>query len=184
MNNYQIRLAEMTDVATLEALIPRSAFGLQQPDYSEEQIQAALGPVFGVDRQLIADNTFYVATTESAIVGCGGWSFRKSRFGGDADRTEPDPKLDPTQDPARIRAFFVDPAHARQGIGGALLRACENAITEAGFTHVEIAATLAGAALYSRFGYQEQERFEIPVTDAPSLPCVRLFKQFPNPPGN
>jgi hypothetical protein len=110
---WTLRNATLNDLPSLEELIPRSALELQKNLYTEDQIMAALGPVFGVDRQLIVDGTYYVVTSRNAIVGCGGWSFRKSKFGGSDGRTEEDPRLDPKGDAARIRAFFVDPAFAR-----------------------------------------------------------------------
>ena len=100
---------DLADIAALEELIPASVRGLQTAHYSPAQMEAALGPIFGVDRQLIRDGTFYVVETSGAILGCGGWSRRRSLFGGDKDRTEPDPELDPAREPARIRAFFVHP---------------------------------------------------------------------------
>src|SRR5262249_59850371 len=54
------RLARLSDIPALEKLIPLSARGLQTIHYSPEQIEAALGPVFGVDRQLIEDQTSFV----------------------------------------------------------------------------------------------------------------------------
>ena len=167
----------MNDLPVLEALIPRSAFELQKNLYSEQQIKAALGPVFGVDRQLIADGTYYVVTDRDAIVGCGGWSFRKSQFGGSEGRKQEDPRLDPEHDAARIRAFFVDPGFARQGIGSALMNQCETAILAMGFERVEITATLAGERLYERFGYSVVDRDEIPLIGAASMATVRMFKK-------
>ena len=167
----------MNDLPILEELIPRSAFELQKNLYSEQQIKAALGPVFGVDRQLIGDGTYYVVTDRDVIVGCGGWSFRVSKFGGSEGRIEADPRLDPEHDAARIRAFFVDPGFARQGIGSALMNQCETAILAMGFERVEITATLAGERLYERFGYSVVDRDEIPLVGASSMATVRMFKK-------
>jgi len=142
----------MDDVPALEGLIPLSVRTLQAAHYSPAQMEAALGPVFGVDRHLIADGTYFVAEQDGQIVGCGGWSRRKSLFGGDAAREcSEDSLLDPVRDPARIRAFFVHPAWARRGIGRAILAACESAIVAARFPVAELVATLAGEPLYAAF---------------------------------
>lgn len=167
----------MNDLPSLEALIPRSAFELQKNLYSEDQITAALGPVFGVDRQLIVDGTYYVVMHRDAIVACGGWSFRASKFGGSEGRKEEDPRLDPKYDAARIRAFFVDPDFARQGIGSALMNQCETAIVAMGFNRIEITATLAGERLYERFGYSVVNREAIPLVGAASMPTVKMLKK-------
>jgi GNAT superfamily N-acetyltransferase len=139
-------------------------------------MEAALGPVFGVDCQLIRDGTYFVVEDDAQIVGCGGWSKRRSLYGGDRDRPEPDPELDPSFDAARVRAFFVHPMWARRGIGGSIMVACERAIIAAGFRRVDIVATLAGEPLYASFDYVVVERYEIAMTGGLSLPVVRMTK--------
>src|SRR5688500_14931887 len=122
---WPLRLAREDDVSSLEALIPLSVRALQAAHYSPAQMDAALGPVFGVDRQLIRDGTYFVAEREGAIVGCGGWSRRRSLYGGDGGRELEDALLDPQRDAARVRAFFVHPDWARRGIGRSIMAACE-----------------------------------------------------------
>src|SRR5438093_1677446 len=106
------RLALPEDIPALEALIPLSVRTLQAPYYSSAQIEAALGPVFGVDGQLIRDGTYFVVERDDQIVGCGGWSKRNSLYGGDQGRAGVDQPLDLRRDAARVRAFFVPPAWA------------------------------------------------------------------------
>src|SRR5207253_1957734 len=125
---------------------------------------AALGPIFGVDRQLIRDGTYFIVEVADQIIGCGGWSKRKTLYGGDRDRAGEDAELNPQLDPARIRAFFVHPNWARRGIGRSLLQYCEDAAIQAGFHRAELVATLAGEPLYARFGYTVIERHEAPMT--------------------
>jgi GNAT superfamily N-acetyltransferase len=141
-------------------------------------MEAALGPVFAVDRQLIRDGTYFVVEDGAQIVGCGGWSKRKSLYGGDGGRAGEDAALDPQRDPARVRAFFVHPTWARRGIGRSILIACERAIIEARFRSVEIVATLAGEPLYASFGYSVVERHDIPLPGGLRLPVVRMAKEF------
>jgi len=177
--DWQPRLAREDDVPELEALIPLSVRALQATHYSRAQMEAALGPVFGIDRQLIRDSTYFIVENGSQIVGGGGWSKRRSLYGGDRHRAEPDPELDPTCDAARVRAFFVHPTWARRGIGRSIMFACERAIIAAGFRTVEIVATLAGEPLYASFGYSVIERYEIAMTPGLSLPVVRMTKTLP-----
>jgi GNAT superfamily N-acetyltransferase len=139
-------------------------------------MDAALGPVFGVDRQLIRDGTYFVAERDGAIVGCGGWSRRRSLYGGDSCREREDALLDPQRDAARVRAFFVHPAWARRGIGRSIMAACERAILESGFRMVDIVATLAGEPLYASFGYTVVERYDIAMARGLSLPVVRMTR--------
>ncbi len=175
--NWTLRLAQMADAAALEELIVLSVRQLQAPFYSAAQREAALGPIFGVDCQLIKDGTYFVAEIEGRIAGCGGWSKRKALFGGDHERAGFDLLIDPVSEPARIRAFFTHPDHARQGIGKSILAACEAAIVASGFSNAELVATLPGESLYRRCGYSVIERFEIPMSERLTLPVMRMTKQ-------
>lgn len=173
---FSLRLAREADVAELEILISASVRGLQSPFYAPHQIEAALGTVFAVDRQLIRDGTYFVVEDTGRIVGCGGWSRRRGLYGGDHGRFADDPVLDPTTEPARIRAFFVAPDWARRGIGREILYASEGAIVRAGFRKVVLVATLAGEPLYAACGYVAVERHEIPLPSGIGLPVVRMTK--------
>jgi GNAT superfamily N-acetyltransferase len=179
--NWQPTLAREQDVPALAELIRLSSRILQAPYYSALQIEAALGPVFAVDRQLIRDGTYFVIEHNSTIIGCGGWSKRKSLYGGDIGRPTEDDMLNPKSDAARIRAFFVHPSWARRGIGKSILKACESAIVSARFLKADLVATLAGEPLYAAFGYAVAERYEIPMANRLSLPVVRMSKSFAGP---
>jgi len=151
--------------------------------YSSEQIEGALGIVFGVDSQLIQDQTYFVAQNNHQIVGCGGWSKRKTLYGSDSGKNNhQDSLLDPDSDSAKIPAFFVHPAWARRGIGSQIMRVCELAAERAGFKEVEMIATLAGEPFYTKFCYHAIDRFEIPLPNSQFLPVVRMFKSLARSP--
>jgi GNAT superfamily N-acetyltransferase len=178
----QIRQATPSDVPRLREIIEASVRGLQASDYSPAQIDGALRTVYGVDSQLIADGTYFVAEssmpkTEPVMVACGGWSKRKTLYGGDQYAGREDSLLDPARDAAKIRAFFVHPDWARRGIGGMILAACENAAREAGFTRLEMGATLSGVAFYKAKGYALFESRQVPLGNGESLPIVRMAKK-------
>nr|WP_310523099.1 GNAT family N-acetyltransferase [Polymorphobacter sp.] len=144
-----LRPARPADVPALEALIAASARGLGPGHYTAAQTEAAITHVFGVDSELVADGTYLVAELNGRIAGCGGWSQRATLFGGDRYAARESGLLDPATDPAKIRAFFVHPDFARQRVGDALLTACETAAAHAGFTRVELMATLPGLPFYT-----------------------------------
>ncbi|CAN5551942.1 GNAT family N-acetyltransferase [soil metagenome] len=177
----QIRLASMNDVEALNELIPLATRGLSPPFYTPAQIDRAVAHVFGVDRQLILDSTYFVVEIDGRIVGCGGWSRRKTMFGGDATgfKETADALLDPKIDAARIRAFFVHPDFARRGIGRTILQSCERAARDAGFCRLELVATLPGAPLYAACGYHQIEPLDIPIPDGSILPAIKMGKTFP-----
>jgi GNAT superfamily N-acetyltransferase len=173
---FSLRLAVLDDVPVLRALISDSARGLRANYYTSEQVEAALGTALGVDTQLIRDGTYFVVEADGKIVACGGWSRRKTLFGSDHVHGKNDAWLDPAHDPAKIRAFFVHPDWARRGLGSMMMRACEQAARDAGFSRLELASTLPGVPLYLAHGFTEGERFDVPVKDGEKLPVVRMTK--------
>jgi GNAT superfamily N-acetyltransferase len=175
----KLRKAAKEDIPRLKEIIEASVRGLQANDYSPTQIDAALNSVYGVDTQLITDGTYFVAEAQSEIVACGGWSKRKTLYGGDQFQSREDTLLDPAKDAAKIRAFFVHPAWARQGIGAKILQACEDAATQARFTRLEMGATLSGIPFYKAKGYSEVENLEVPLNNGETLPIVKMRKVFP-----
>jgi GNAT superfamily N-acetyltransferase len=178
--NIHIRQAVPADVPRLKEVIEASVRGLQARDYTPAQIEGALESVYGVDSQLIADGTYFAAETSSEnkneIVGCGGWSKRKTLYGGDQFAAREDSLLDPARDPAKIRAFFVHPDWARQGIGSLILEACERAAIAAGFKRLEMGATLSGVPFYRAKGYAELEMQEAPLVNGEKLRIIRMTK--------
>jgi GNAT superfamily N-acetyltransferase len=171
-----LRVATLEDREALRQLIDRSARELSQGDYRAEQVEAALQGTFGVDSQLIQDGTYFVVEAGAALVGCGGWSYRRTLFGGDRRADRDSGVLDPGRDPAKIRAFFVDPAHARKGIGTMLLEKCESEARRRGFSRVELMSTLPGVRLYSARGYSGVERVQHDVAPGVAIEFVPMSK--------
>ena len=174
--NIRLRLAVPDDVPVLRELIDKSVRGLQTQDYTRAQIEGALKTVFAVDSQLIADGTYIVAEAESMLVGCGGWSKRKTLYGSDHWTGREDALLDPKCDAAKIRAFFIHPDWARRGVGSMILRACEDAAKAAGFTRYEMGATLTGAKLFGTKGYVAVKPISIPLVNGEVLTVIHMEK--------
>lgn len=176
-----VRVATMADVPALNALIVASVRQLSVGYYSPEQIDAALQAVFGVDTQLVADETYYVIDGEDGPAAAGGWSGRKTLYGGDQTKHATDPRLDPATDPARIRAFFVHPAYARRGLARRLYGVCEQAAVAAGFRRFELMATLPGEPVYRALGFTVVERLILPVAGL-ELPFAHMARDLPTAP--
>jgi len=171
-----VRAATMADVPALQSLIETSVRALSAPFYSQVQIEASIREVFGVDTQLIADGTYYVIDSSSGPTACGGWSHRRTLYGGDQMKDVVDPELDPTVDAARIRAFFVHPDFARRGLARALYAECAGAARAAGFRRIELMATLPGEPLYLALGFSPSERVSLPLGKGVELPLVRMAR--------
>lgn len=182
---FHLRLATPADLPALRELIPLSVRALSEAHYSEAQVESALRYVFGPDTQLLADGTYFVVQAGNALIGCGGWSRRRTLYGGDQMKAGEDPLLDPATEAARIRAFFVHPAWARRGVGSAILEACFRAAHGAGFQRLELMATLPGVPLYRAFGFEVAEPVETLLPDGVSVPFVRMVRDsvaLPGPP--
>jgi N-acetylglutamate synthase-like GNAT family acetyltransferase len=177
--SFTLRKATSDDAEEIAALIAASVRGLGGEDYSKEQVELSIKSVFGVDDQLIKDSTYFVAVADDGkIVGCGGWSKRKTLYGASIYEHSRDPELlDPAVDAAKIRAFFIHPDWARKGIGTAILDACENEAREHGFKMAEMMATLPGVKLYGVRGYTGDERVGVPVGENLEIDCVIMKKK-------
>src|SRR5947207_15960500 len=102
---FEIRAATPVDRGTIQQLIALSARELSRGYYSEEQVCVALKSVYGVDSMVIEDGTYFVAEADDIIIGCGGWSKRKTLLGGDQFSKREPGLLDPRFEPSKIRAF-------------------------------------------------------------------------------
>lgn len=170
------RDAELDDVPALQQLIERSARALARDDYTERQIDAALRSAWGVDTQLIRDRTYFAGEHAGQLVACGGWSFRRTLFGGDAQHDRQPQALDPAHEAARVRAFFVHPDWARRGLGRRLLERCESEARSRGFHTAALLATLPGERLYRAYGYVSEGARSYPLPDGESILFVPMHK--------
>lgn len=173
------RSATLDDRVALEALIALSARELSKQDYTATQIDGALRGAWGVDSQLILDGTYFVGEVGGEMVACGGWSYRATDFGSDQHAGREPRRLEPGSESARIRAFFVHPAWSRRGLGSRLLKLCEDAAWQAGFSRAELTATLPGERLYAHHGYVATESIEHPLPGGGTIRFVRMCKASP-----
>jgi GNAT superfamily N-acetyltransferase len=177
MSAPRVRPATVDDLPALRALIDRSVRGLSGGHYTPAQVESGLRHVFGPDTQLIADGTYYVIDGDGgALAAAGGWSGRRTLYGGDQTKGGDDPRLDPAVDPARIRAFFVDPAYARRGLARTLFAQCLAGAHAAGFRSLELMATLPGEPLYRALGFTAGERVAQTLPDGVALPLTRMSR--------
>jgi GNAT superfamily N-acetyltransferase len=177
----RIRPARPDDIPALEALIATSVRELSRGFYSEAQAESGLRYVFGVDSQLIEDQTYFVIEDDAGFAAAGGWSRRRQLYGGDQMKDKEDPLLDPRTEAARIRAFFVAPRAARRGMARRLYEECVAAATRAGFTRLELVATLPGVPLYRALGFETGEQYAVTLPDGVDLPVARMHRSIARP---
>jgi GNAT superfamily N-acetyltransferase len=175
--DYSIRKANHDDRNDIQRLIAESARGLSRKHYNDAQIEGAIESVFGVDTTLIDDGTYFVVESAAGLIGCGGWSRRRTLFGGDQYETRDVSYLDPASEPAKIRAFFIHPDHARKGVGRALLDRCESEVAAHGFCVLELMSTLPGVEFYQSCGYVERGDFHLDLPANVKLELVPMRKE-------
>ncbi len=181
------RLAGEDDLAEIERVMKASTASLSRGFYDEQQIASALRYIATPDPQLIADRTYYVideatanrqpSTANRSVIACGGWSARRKLFTGTSEQESAEGWLDPKTDAARIRAMFVDPAHARRGLGRLILQTSEDAARKAGFTTFELMATLPGVPLYEACGYEPVEPTTLTLPDGTQLGALLMRRR-------
>ncbi|HYO79696.1 MAG TPA: GNAT family N-acetyltransferase [Thermoanaerobaculia bacterium] len=172
-----IRKAVASDLPEIARVMRASLASLGASYYDEQQLASALRYISVPDRQLVDDGTYFVAEEEGRVVACGGWSARKKLFSGPSSEDAAEGWLDPTEDAARVRAMFVDPAYARRGLGRQILEASEAVAARAGFTRFELMATLPGVPLYEVCGYDPVEEVTVELPDGVRLGCVRMRRR-------
>lgn len=176
-DEYRIRTATLDDLNNLKTLIESSVRGLSKDHYRPDVIETSLIKVFGVDTQLLHDETYFAVVTESnEIVGCGGWSYRKTLFGSDSARVRDAAELDPSTEAAKVRAFFVDPKHARKGIGTLILDHCEAKALERGFRTAELMSTMPGKRFYEVCGFEALETLDYELEEGQTIEFVAMRK--------
>jgi GNAT superfamily N-acetyltransferase len=175
--DYSIRHASLDDREQIQRLIAESARGLSREHYDDAQIEAAIATVFGVDTDLIDDGTYFVAESAGELIGCGGWSRRRTLFGGDQYASRDASYLDPLSEPAKIRAFFIHPAHARKGVARALIDRCESEAAAHEFRAMELMSTLPGVKFYQSCGYVEQGDYDLELREEVKLELVPMRKE-------
>jgi GNAT superfamily N-acetyltransferase len=168
------RLATSADVRQLAKLIRGSILDIFPRYYDEGQTASAAVYVGEVDLALIEDGTYFVHEINGEIVACGGWSRRDRLYAGSGERDSDARLLDPVTEHARVRAMFVRSDWTRRGLGRAILKSCERAAREEGFTELALMATLPGEPLYRAFGFRETGRSSVTLPDGVALECVAM----------
>ena len=174
MAEFTSRLAVAADVPKLTVVVDAAIAELQRSFLDDAQI-ASSRAIMGIDTELIDDGTYFVVEAGSDVAGCGGWSRRATLYGGNQTPGRDSNLLDPSVDPARVRAMYTNPAFARRGVGRLVLSLCEAAAAAEGFTRLELMSTLSGEPLYTSYGFVPLERLTDATGGVP-VPLVRMEK--------
>ncbi len=175
MTALTLRVATQADIPAIKALMALAIGELQKGYLSPAQIKASFTSM-GLDTQLIEDGTYFCVMAREKLVGCGGWSYRDTLYGGNHSAGRSLRRLDPSQESARIRAMYTDPDYIKRGIGRMILDAGEQAAREAGFRALVLSGTKAGEQFYRRCGYTVERAWE-DTNGAVPVPYLTMVKQ-------
>jgi GNAT superfamily N-acetyltransferase len=169
-----LRLATPADASRIEALMKTSAAAIFPRYYDERQCMSAVRHVAEVDTMLLEDGTYYILEVGDELVACGGWSRRDRLYTGSGSANTDDRLLDPTSEPARVRAMFVRDDWTRRGLGRRILNECQAAASREGFRELVLGATLPGVPLYLAYGFEPVDEFDVTLSDGVKLRCVSM----------
>ena len=174
MTEFTSRLAVLNDVPALTVVMDAAIAELQRAYLDDAQIESSRA-IMGIDTQLIEDGTYFVVESGADVAGCGGWSRRATLYGSDETPGRDSRPLDPSSEPARVRAMYTNPAYARRGVGRMILSLCEAAAARDGFARLELMSTLSGEPFYVAYGFQPCERV-LDSTGGAAVPLIRMEK--------
>lgn len=172
---FNHRIATEDDIAAIEALMSLSMRALL-PDVLDANQVAKSNASMGLDTQLIADRTYFLIFDGDVLVGCGGWSRRKTLYGGNHTQGRDDSLADPKTDAAKIRAMYTHPDHVRRGVGKYLIMIGEDSARAEGFKIMEMGSTASGIFLYEKCGYEVIEDLSQPDEDGIVVPIILMRK--------
>jgi GNAT superfamily N-acetyltransferase len=172
-----LRVATLGDETAVDALMKESAAALFPRFYDEQQAGSAVRYVAQVDPLLLSDATYFVLESGGELVACGGWSRRDRLYTGSGDSEDDARILDPSSEPARVRAMFVRADWTRRGLGRRILEECEAAARREGFRQLALVSTMPGVPLYLAYGFRPLEELEVTMPDGVTIACVSMEKQ-------
>jgi GNAT superfamily N-acetyltransferase len=172
-----LRLATLEDEAAINDLMEASIRDIFPQFYDAAQTESSVRYVGIADRMLIEDGTYFVAEVDGELVACGGWSKRHKLYTGSGDAEGDERLLDPSTEPAHIRAMFVRPDWPRRGLGRRILEACEAAARADGFQTLALLATLPGELLYASYGFRELGHEMVTFPDGVAVDCIAMEKR-------
>ena len=177
MRKFRHRIATLADIPAIQKLMQLSIDQLLGPLLTRNQLEASFESM-GLDDQLVKDNTYFMIFSKKEFIGCGGWSNRKTLFGGNHTPNRDNKFLNPKKDSARIRAMYTHPDWIRMGVGTMVMNLGEEAAKQLGFKKCELMATQSGFLLYKARGYEPIENILYRSISGKTVPMIRMEKTF------
>lgn len=166
-----VRVATAQDIGAMRSMQADALRRIGTPYYPTPTIERALIEVGTLERATVDEGHYFaVQDPDQNIIGTGGWSQRAPEHRADPGKTPL------ARDTAIVRSIFVDPEHARRGIGKCIMRHIEQDAVAHGIRVLKLTATLSGTALYRSVGYQPVEQKHLVLSDGTSFESLEMMK--------
>jgi N-acetylglutamate synthase-like GNAT family acetyltransferase len=134
--------------------------------YDPELLEHVLPLITVAQPALLQSGTYYVAESPNGeAIGCGGWT--RERPGSSEIKGGV----------GHIRHFAVHPDWTRLGVGKMLYSRCVLDARDAGLSQFECYSSLNGEVFYAALGFRKVADVNINISDAVSIPSVRMIAE-------
>lgn len=79
-----------------------------------------------------------------------------------------------------VKALYVHPDAAGQGLGRRFMERAESRMAEAGFRQVRVEASASGRPFYERLGYRVTQAFDFPSRGGLAMKAFRMIRELPS----
>ena len=172
---FTYKKAEFQDIPAIEELMDLSISKVLGKLTDKKELEASYESM-GLDTKLIEDNSYFLIFEADNLIGSGGYSIRKTLFGGNHTPNRSDDLLIPGKEPSKIRAMYTHPDWIRKGVGSMILELSENESRKLGFNKAELMATISGILLYQDRGYKVDKEIEYESRAGNKVRMYRMFK--------
>ena len=172
---FTYRKAEIQDISAIDELMDLSISKVLGKLTDKKELEASYESM-GLDTKLIEDNSYFLIFEADNLIGSGGYSIRKTLFGGNHTPNRSDDLLIPGKEPSKIRAMYTHPDWIRKGVGSMILELSENESKKLGFNKAELMATISGILLYQNRGYEVDKEIEYESRAGNKVRMYRMFK--------
>ena len=172
---FTYRKAEIQDIPAIKELMDLSISKVLGKLTDKKELEASFESM-GLDTKLIEDNSYFLIFEADNLIGSGGYSIRKTLFGGNHTPNRSDDLLVPGKEPSKIRAMYTHPDWIRKGVGSMILELSENESKKLGFNKAELMATISGILLYQDRGYEVDKEIEYESRAGNKVRMYRMFK--------
>lgn len=160
--DIRVRVARPHDAEEVTALLQSSYPALLAPDYDADLLARALPLMCRANPALLGSGTYYIAETDHAMIGCGGWTMERPGRGA----------VVPGE--GHIRHFGTVPSAVRGGVATRIMRRCFEDARGAGIRVFHCYATRAAVPFYAAMGFITIGPIDVPLADDLAFPSVLM----------